>query len=270
MALRSLLVLFLAFNKLIIYSDALNCRKGEKVRDDRGKTSCEACPDGSYQPTENSSQKCTGCTKCMEGSYVKVPCTKVSDAICQCREGFVPRFVNSAMCKCQPGSEIKNGVCSKCKEGYFSTENNTPCRKWNDCKATGVKTPGSSTCDVVCNEESSSNPQSSTSIRKTFSLYVTKPRSHEGTETLNSATTTSPPPQKDNENPPSHSSNHTDIILVCLGIAGLLVWAAITYKMHIILCYQKKTMQTSDSLCRRPVEESGESSETSVKLNLEP
>ncbi|XP_017263708.1 tumor necrosis factor receptor superfamily member 4 [Kryptolebias marmoratus] len=274
MVLCNLLVLLLTFNELVIDLDALTCPKGQRVRDVPGWKSCETCPDGSYWPTENTSQKCKGCTQCLEGSYAKVLCSKERDAECQCREGFVPRFKNSAMCKCQPGFGLTNGACSKCKEGYFSTKDNSPCQKWNDCPATGVKKPGNSTSDAICNKESSSIQQRttpSTSMRKTAPTHITSPRPHEGNQTPkpdSPTTTTSPPPQK--VPPASHSSNYIGLVLLCLGVAGLLVWTAITCKMHVPPCCQKKTMQTKDSLCRRPVEESGDSSETSVKLNLEP
>ncbi|KAM4582575.1 tumor necrosis factor receptor superfamily member 4-like [Fundulus diaphanus] len=129
-------------------------------------------------------KSCSACTRCDEdsGSFVKVKCTKYTDTVCGCREGFVHYSSDYAICKCDKGSGLKDGVCSRCEEGYFSTDIDSSCQKWKDCKSAGIKKAGNETSDVICNEE----------------------------------------------------------------------------------------LNAKDSLCRRPVEESGDSSESSLKLYLEP
>uniref|UniRef100_A0A3P9N910 Tumor necrosis factor receptor superfamily member 4 n=1 Tax=Poecilia reticulata TaxID=8081 RepID=A0A3P9N910_POERE len=212
-----------------------------------GKTECEPCGEGTFQATPKKSQSCDGCTTCYEGSDIKEKCTAVKNTVCGCRDGFVPRARDSSICKCDIGSGLENGVCSKCKEGYFSQEINTQCQKWKDCKSAGIKQAGSSTSDVVCNEmiNDSQTTVAPTTISKVFSSLSTTRRPHEGApiQKTRSSTTTTTVQRPTVRNTTQNTSIHIGKTFPAF---------------------------SKDSLCRRPVEESGDGSESSLKLNPEP
>ncbi|XP_070702810.1 tumor necrosis factor receptor superfamily member 4 [Pempheris klunzingeri] len=277
MVLLKLLIFTLTFYDLIVNLDA--CPKGTKVSL-RG-TGCESCPDGYFQPEENHSQKCKVCTRCDEswGSFVKEECTKEKDTKCQCRRNFLPIEKDSCTCKCATGFGIKDGECSKCESGYFSTRINSPCQKWKECKSTGVNISGNATSDAICNEKKLTTYITTVpTSNKTVSLIThlkTHPK-HEGTETQKIRTTTTSAPGHvhtpvDKMQPlhPSTTGNHTlGMALLIFGIVGLLVLTAVTCKLYTTACVLRKpSMKTHDSLCRRPVEESGNSSLSPLKLN---
>ncbi|XP_072239129.1 LOW QUALITY PROTEIN: uncharacterized protein [Leuresthes tenuis] len=286
--------------------------KGHKiVLNGRKQPSCVACGDGYYQPTENVSQSCKGCTTCQEGSFEIERCTKVADAKCQCHEGFVPYMEDSVMCKCDRGFELRQGVCSECDAGYFNPSIGKTCKKWKEydhcfntlpllyikhcslsyiyrdkpliylcilssCKETGVKIPGTPTTDAICNEAMRSYPPAVSTPNKSFSLAETHPP-HEGaeTQTTHSTTTTlfrkTSVTEKVRPPPYSNTGNHFGMAPFIFGFAVLLVLTAVICKLYFSPCWQKiPTQHTNDPLCRRPVEESGDSSESSLKLNPEP
>ncbi|XP_069392239.1 uncharacterized protein [Paralichthys olivaceus] len=204
------------------------CPKGHKVKKGGKSGACEVCPDGYYQPEENNSLECKPCTRCQ-------------------------------------------GKCEKCKDGYFSSKLNTPCKKWRECKS-GEKTSGSSTTDVTCNEWRSNSTSHIT--------HSPPQRPHEGTSTQNmhitaTITTTAPPGEKVSPQPKgkmepspnSNSGNHIGMVLIILGIVGLLLLTVVTCKLHNAPCARRKPVLQNDSLCRRPVEESGDSSLSSLKMN---
>uniref|UniRef100_G3PF43 Uncharacterized protein n=2 Tax=Gasterosteus aculeatus TaxID=69293 RepID=G3PF43_GASAC len=90
---------------------------------------------------------------------------------------------------------------------------------------------------------------------------LTSPHPHERahTERIPTGTTTTMAA-------PGHTVTHigTGLALVILGIIGLRVLTAVTCKLHVT---PQPAVPNNDSLCRRPVEESGESSLCSVKRN---
>ncbi|XP_008406917.1 tumor necrosis factor receptor superfamily member 4 [Poecilia reticulata] len=278
MFLFNLLIFILTLNVFIVDSDARMCDRGQKVKKlPSGKTECEPCGEGTFQATPKKSQSCDGCTTCYEesGSDIKEKCTAVKNTVCGCRDGFVPRARDSSICKCDIGSGLENGVCSKCKEGYFSQEINTQCQKWKDCKSAGIKQAGSSTSDVVCNEmiNDSQTTVAPTTISKVFSSLSTTRRPHEGApiQKTRSSTTTTTVQRPTVRNTTQNTSIHIGTAILILGIFGLLGLTAMTCKLHVTHCWQTKpAVQTKDSLCRRPVEESGDGSESSLKLNPEP
>ncbi|XP_014881880.1 tumor necrosis factor receptor superfamily member 4 [Poecilia latipinna] len=278
MFLFNLLMFILTLNVFIVDSDAAGCNIGEKVKElPSGKTVCEPCGEGTFQATPKKSKRCDGCMTCYieSGSVVKEKCTTVKNTVCGCRDGFVPRSKDSSYCKCDIGSGLQNGVCSKCKEGYFTKEINAQCQKWKDCKSAGIKQAGSSTSDVVCNEmiNDSQTTVAPTTITKVFSSLSTTRRPHEGAPTQKrpSSTTTTTVQRPTDRNSMQPTSIHIGTAILILGIAGLLGLTAMTCKMHVTHCWQSKpAVQSKDSLCRRPVEESGDSSESSLKLNPEP
>ncbi|XP_008287204.1 tumor necrosis factor receptor superfamily member 4 isoform X2 [Stegastes partitus] len=282
MTLLKVFLLFWMFNEVILESDArIPCPKGHKVSQ-HGNT-CVSCNPGSYMDKENDSKYCNPCTPCYQnsGSRVEQECTKVSDTKCECREGFVPLEDDRSICKCKNGFELKQGVCSECEEGHFSPSPNTPCKKWKDCKSTGVKTKGTKTSDVTCNDVVKSNSATApphTSKNFYSLLSSTTQRPPEGAQTLQMQTavaaiiTAASPPAaltgKALPPNPSSAGSHIGIALLMVGIIGLLVLTVMTCKLHITPCWQKKTtVPKQDSLCGRPVEESGDDSSSSLKLN---
>ncbi|XP_047204034.1 tumor necrosis factor receptor superfamily member 4 [Girardinichthys multiradiatus] len=286
MVLCNLLIFIFTLNEVLVNSDTNNgipCNKGERVTERfPGKRECAPCQDGYFQQTPKFSKSCNACAKCDEvtGSFVKVKCTKETDTICGCREGFSPLLENSAWCKCDKGSGLKNGVCSRCEEGFFSTEIDSSCKKWKQCGSTGIKKAGTATSDVICNELNGSQTTTSpTSIKKVFLSLLTTRRPHEGVQTQKTLSSTTTAPVQQNilrhttqpSFPRSNTSTHIGTAILILGIVGLLLLTAMTCKLHVTPCWRTKpAVQTKDSLCRRPVEESGDGSESSLKLNPEP
>ncbi|MED6290174.1 hypothetical protein CHARACLAT_010377 [Characodon lateralis] len=288
MVLCNLLILIFTLNEVIVDSDAnkgIPCKKGERVTEpSRGIRECVPCQDGYFQQTPKFSKSCNACTKCDEdtGSFIKVKCTKETDTICGCREGFSPLLENSAWCKCDKGSGLTNGGCSRCEEGFFSTEIDSSCKKWKQCGSTGIKKAGTATSDVICNELNGSQTTTSpTSIKKVFLSLLTTRRPHEGVQTQKTLSSTTTAPVQQNilrhttqpsfpSSPSSNTSTHIGTAILILGIVGLLLLTAMTCKLHVTPCWRTKpAVQTKDSLCRRPVEESGDGSESSLKLNPE-
>uniref|UniRef100_A0A3Q2EHD5 Tumor necrosis factor receptor superfamily member 4-like n=1 Tax=Cyprinodon variegatus TaxID=28743 RepID=A0A3Q2EHD5_CYPVA len=283
MILYNLLIITLTLNEIIVDLDAFLCKKGQRVFELYGKKSCLPCQDGYFQPTENQSKSCTGCERCDEarGSRVKVKCTKETNTVCECRPGFVPFSKESSICICEKGSGLKDNECLKCQDGYFSSSYDTSCQKWKDCKSAGIKKEGTPTSDVICNEvlNGSQTTTAPAVIKKVFpSLSITHPP-HEGVQTQKTlSNTTTAPVQPTTVRkkvqpsfPSSNTSNHVGTAILTLGIVGLLVLTVMTCKLHITPCWRtKQALQTKDSLCRRPVEESGDGSESSLKLNPEP
>ncbi|XP_039971849.1 tumor necrosis factor receptor superfamily member 4 isoform X2 [Xiphias gladius] len=272
MAPFKLLIFTLTFYELTVDLDALTCPKGHRVNLDR--SGCEICPDGYYQTKDNDSQRCRPCTQCEinRGSAVEQKCTKEMDTKCKCRGDFVPWESDCSTCKCGIGFGLTNGECSKCADGYFSIQINSPCQKWKECKS-GVNITGTRTSDVICNELKS-HPD----ITTPYITLLTSHQPHEETQSQKIHTTATTAPQRHTvtteqegkiERPSSSSTgNNIGMVLLMFGIVGLLVLTAVTCKLHIRPCVQRKpAVQTKDSLCRRPVEESGDGSLSSLKLN---
>ncbi|XP_034388811.1 tumor necrosis factor receptor superfamily member 9 [Cyclopterus lumpus] len=278
MVLFKVLVFTLTFHKIIVDLDARTiCPKGHRVT--KSGTSCEICPSEAFQPEEKDSQFCKACTKCdfESGSIVKEECTKETNTKCQCRGEFVPWESDSSTCRCGIGFGLKRDgtECSKCEDGYFSTQINSCCQKWRECKC-GVKMNGTRSSDVLCNFElqgcsGASNtyitPPSNTYIitattsNKLVSL-ITRLTSHHSneraqTQRMDTIATTAAPGHTD-------AYIATGVAFLILGIIGLLVLTAVIGKLHMT---PQPIALKNDSLCRRPVEESGEGSLSSLKLN---
>ncbi|XP_029946828.1 tumor necrosis factor receptor superfamily member 4 [Salarias fasciatus] len=266
------------------------CPKGHKtVKSKRGGTSCEPCSEGTFQPEESDLNYCEPCRPCDEnaGSETKQSCTSETDTICQCREGFVGYDSYNDFCKCDIGSGLSpkdpspQQQCSKCKEGYFTTGIDQQCKKWKTCDSGEVIKNGTATSDVTCSDEPKSDSSITTPGTTNQSTNVTNHRPPEGAQTPNKLTahTTTDSPQrrtkKTGEQPtrPPSTGNHSGWTFLILGIAGLLVvLTAVTCVLHLIPCCKRTktgTLQTKDSTCRRPVEESGDDSELSLKQNAE-
>ncbi|KAK5872588.1 hypothetical protein PBY51_013272 [Eleginops maclovinus] len=283
MILLKLLIFTLTFYELIYDLDAQKCPSGQRinVRVRSRESFCEPCPDGYFQPVENHSQYCKACTHCdhMKGSVLKVKCTKETDTECQCRGGFVRH--DSSTCRCKMGFELKHGECSECEDGFFSSHIGSQCQKWKECKS-GVKLPGNKTSDVLCNMDSyitaatTSNTVSVlTRITSHHSHEADKAKkSHPATNTnITTATSIITTSTKAVDGPPRiiHPSDSISyfgagMVLLIFGIVGLLVLTAATCKLHVNL---QPAVPKNESLCRSPVEESGDDSLSSLKPNQE-
>ncbi|KAK0135908.1 Tumor necrosis factor receptor superfamily member 4 [Merluccius polli] len=154
--LLKILIWHLHFYGLIIALDTrFKCQQGQRISRTTGK--CEECPDDQYQPKENDSKQCETCTICSRksGSAIQSICTKTSDTVCQCRQGFSPREEDSATCKCEVGSGKKMNVppeCRTCENGFYSSKIDSPCLAWTKCKQNKVRFTGNNTSDAVCDE----------------------------------------------------------------------------------------------------------------------
>ncbi|XP_038551750.1 tumor necrosis factor receptor superfamily member 4 [Micropterus salmoides] len=264
MVLLKLLIFTLTFNKLIIDVDAKTCPKGQRTS--INGLHCENCPDGLYQPEENDSKRCEPCTKCDgdSGSDVKVKCTAETNTICECRGKFVPSDSDSSTCKCDIGFGKNQRECEECEEGYFSKSINSRCEKWKVCKS-GVNITGTKTSDVICNDDSKSTYVTTSPVSNRNVPLITRLTPHHPLE----RSTDSPNPTSAPE-PAVTSKDPIGMALLIFGIVGLLVLTTVTCKLHITFCMPRKPpVQPRDSLCRKPVEESGNGSLSSLKLNPE-
>ncbi|KAM7422753.1 hypothetical protein PAMA_010686 [Pampus argenteus] len=283
MVLLKQLIFTLHLYLIVVHLDAKKCQKGHRVTITKHNVEgCAECPLGYFQPEENDSQKCKVCTKCDRRFGITVEnCMAVTDTKCKCGRGSIPWENEPASCKCPIGFGIKDGECSKCENGYFSEFINSVCKKWKECKS-GVNVNGTDKSDVTCNKEQKSNtvittPPTSNEITSLVT-HLRSLRSHEGAQTQDinqyTTTTTTAPrhavTSRDIEHPnqPSITGNHIGMTLLIFGIIALLVLTAVTCKLHITPCMQRKPpAPTNDPLCRRPVEESGDDSLSSLKLN---
>ncbi|XP_034023461.1 tumor necrosis factor receptor superfamily member 4 [Thalassophryne amazonica] len=228
---------------------------------------CEVCPDGHYQPEENGSQACKTCTVCNigSGSEVKEPCTKTTDAKCQCRGQFVKREDNFVTCQCNPGFGLQPEGCVPCEHGYFSPKINSHCLKWKNCSSAGVKVPGSSTSNVVCNKEVKRNML----FNPSTTLSTTSHPRDEGAQTqehLQRGPTTARAATAKNDVQPATPNTHSNfgVVLLIIGIVGLLALTAVTCKHAIIPCMQTYSKPAVKPVERKPIEESGDSNRSSL------
>ncbi|KAM9813343.1 tumor necrosis factor receptor superfamily member 5 [Neosynchiropus ocellatus] len=224
-----MLILTLVFNNLIPDSEAVTCPKGQRVS--RKSGSCEACPDGYYQDTENHSRQCKPCTKCDQnsGSVVKQQCTKVSNTECKCQQHFSPLESDSSTCTCPEGCGLNHGQCSPCPHGYYNPAVNSPCRKWKECKL-GVKVSGTFTKDVICSDNNTALPSPAIETRSTVAASETRHTPTNSPHSAYSSTTrpTATVPGRE------YSSTGTNIglILAILGLAIFLLFLfAVIWKL---------------------------------------
>ncbi|XP_039545207.1 tumor necrosis factor receptor superfamily member 4 [Pimephales promelas] len=228
-------------------ASAKDCSAGEKL--DYITRVCVACQDKYYNPKSGSNVHCKPCGECGNGSKEVEKCTATKDVRCQCKEGFTPKNPKQEDCICKKGSELdKRGeTCTECRKGYFSDKDDSTCQKWRECKS-GIKIQGTSTSDTVCknaSEEVTEAPKVYTTSLKTTSLK---------TSTISSAAplrTTATSPTKDR-------FYSLWLVILCAGI--LLLSGLLYYKCKVTYCIHnhKKVDSRKESVCRKPVEESGE------------
>uniref|UniRef100_A0A4W5PRK2 Si:ch73-361p23.3 n=1 Tax=Hucho hucho TaxID=62062 RepID=A0A4W5PRK2_9TELE len=255
---------------------AFKCKIGERISlSRRNKEQCEPCPDGYFQAVPNESQKCQPCNSCNEKSWseVKSKCSKTSNAVCQCRGGFTNRDKDSTICKCAVGSGLNTSgiipACRECEHGFFTANIDSTCAKWRECNS-GVKNPGNTTSDVICNEESdgktlpSMQPTSPSGSIQAVSKSLIQ----------NQSQGSSPHPDVPTVTPaltgPKSSTADYGQVMTLIGIVLLLTFllTAVTCNLVIIPCiknYKNPAVRTAQgSMCRKPVEESGDSSLSSL------
>ncbi|XP_069466189.1 tumor necrosis factor receptor superfamily member 4 isoform X2 [Ambystoma mexicanum] len=133
-----------------------SCPPGQEMRrrcTEKQDTDCRSCPDGMHKPGINTGE-CKPCTRCRteQGSIVQRKCTKEEDETCLCAPGSTPRNIWNTTCTCPAGHQLLSQKCVPCIEGYYSREENQPCKQWTNCTSRGeeIEEAGSSTNDVKC------------------------------------------------------------------------------------------------------------------------
>ncbi|KAM4015610.1 tumor necrosis factor receptor superfamily member 4-like [Anomaloglossus baeobatrachus] len=226
---------------------------------------CKNCRENRFNE-KNAREGCKLCTFCNkdEGSIEKKPCTKSSDAVCECPEGSTARNKRNTACLCDKGKEIVNNKCQPCLPGYFSSKENSFCQSWTNCSALGqnVLEPGSAMTDVKCSKSSnvvvtvpttSMKPTSSSSRRKVSSLPNVTTSNH--ISIVNPTTTGKP-------------LNWGTLSLILIGAILLIVSAGIILTMITQIHRKKKNRGfIRGERFRVPVQEESTSSDSSLPKN---
>ncbi|XP_066527486.1 tumor necrosis factor receptor superfamily member 1B isoform X2 [Hoplias malabaricus] len=146
------------------------CRPGSRLESvcTPGKdTVCKECEEGTFSDAMSYHTNCFTCSECKsKGLTYSKPCTRSSNAVCECMSGYYCFFYEGNGCstcrlltKCPPGKgalpkvPLRNIRCADCPEGTFSNETSSdPCKNHTDCKSLGmvVLKPGSSEADAEC------------------------------------------------------------------------------------------------------------------------
>ncbi|XP_051987055.1 tumor necrosis factor receptor superfamily member 11B-like [Xyrauchen texanus] len=212
------------------------CEKGEFLNYSKNK--CEPCPDNQYQSKRGTDNSCDNCSTCKKGSKKVSECTKTSDTHCRCKTGFKPKDVlNREICFCDKGFGLDEtgNRCMKCSDGFFTNKVDSICQKFKICKSV-IKIPGNSTSDAVCEEL--------TEVPKVISTSTSIISS-----TTSTSTTTSSPQNRDS----------FYILWPVLLYAGIiLLIGLLSCKVTQCIHNHKKEASRQESICRKPVEESGE------------
>ncbi|XP_076010074.1 tumor necrosis factor receptor superfamily member 14-like isoform X4 [Genypterus blacodes] len=134
-------------------------------------TICPTCREPSFWDVP----MCSTCRTCDEGSGLKVKksCTNKSNTVCEPEDGFYCIAPKGPHCEtaqrhrgCRPGQHIRHkGTaqtdtnCSDCTGGTFSDGSLTSCQEHTRCESKNLqeKTPGNSSADAECEEQSSTN-----------------------------------------------------------------------------------------------------------------
>ncbi|XP_067826175.1 tumor necrosis factor receptor superfamily member 9-like [Heptranchias perlo] len=128
------------------------CRPGTFMEVECTATSysvCVPCPTRSYSEQWNTMFSCFLCIECIEeGMKYKKNCTTVSNAQCECSEGYVCEDRDCKSCVLI-GEDVENIPCST---GTYSDTGTEPCELWTNCTALGhfELTPGNQTSDAIC------------------------------------------------------------------------------------------------------------------------
>ncbi|XP_073441588.1 tumor necrosis factor receptor superfamily member 4 [Dendrobates tinctorius] len=226
------------------------------------ESKCRSCGENHFNE-KNAREDCKPCASCITafGSIEKKPCTKSSDAICECPEGSTARNKRKTACLCDKGKEIVNTKCQPCKPGYFSVAENSLCRPWTNCSALGqsVLEQGSAMMDVKCTKSSNAMVTIPTTTRTpTSSSYRRK------VSGLPNVTTTIHMSVR-NTTTSSRSLDWGTLSLILIGAILLIVSAGIILTL-IMQTYRKKMNRgyIRGERFRVPVQEESTSSDSSL------
>ncbi|KAL2090918.1 hypothetical protein ACEWY4_013181 [Coilia grayii] len=252
------------------------CDAGQREIRDR----CTPCPLDEFKTKEDAAGKpkdaCTICSTCHAGTVKISSCEKHKNTECKCLEGFTPRNAQSFVCDCGIGYGVDETgqKCLKCPYGSFSNkvDAKSPCYKWTDCGQLGVKVPGSSTSDAICNagpiaKPNTTLPLSVTPNRSIPVVTITTAASinHYITNKVNPSKLTSGHSvrTKSTSAPLPH---HGMVALGTAFVLLLILSLGLIFKFSAALCLNrlKKQIVQTDSVCRKPVEESGDKSSSSL------
>ncbi|XP_021099219.1 tumor necrosis factor receptor superfamily member 9 [Heterocephalus glaber] len=129
-----------------------NCPAGTFCRKNKDQT-CILCPLNSYSSTGGQAV-CNVCRKC-EGIFrTKQPCSRTSNAECECAPGLRCSGPGCPSCypDCAQGQELTENGCKDCWFGTFNDKRGGKCRPWTKCSSDGraVLVNGTKDRDVVC------------------------------------------------------------------------------------------------------------------------
>ncbi|OCT70602.1 hypothetical protein XELAEV_18037526mg [Xenopus laevis] len=232
-----------------------SCAEGEEMRERctsaNPKPTCAPCPEGFYNPPRTI-YKCKVCNPCDKGSIEVKPCDKSSDAVCKCPTGSESKNNMETACLCKKGNHIVANQCVPCPQGHFSSDDNSKCRPWTNCSATGEeqKEPGSSTKDVECARTKTSPSQVFRSLPSTMApvpgnTTTSHPRATERKFVVNNAT-------PDNNS----SANWKFLSLILIAVILLMVSATVFLIMSIHMCQRKEKKKFNG--CKIPIQEETE------------
>ncbi|XP_056399064.1 LOW QUALITY PROTEIN: tumor necrosis factor receptor superfamily member 4 [Hyla sarda] len=225
---------------------------------------CRNCVENRYNP-KNARDRCQRCTVCdkAEGSIEKKPCTKGTDAICECPEGSTPKNDRKTACRCDKGKEIVNNKCQPCKSGYFSDKENSICRPWTDCSALGqtIMEQGSAVRDVKCTKPT---PSLVTLRIPTTSLTPATTRPKGKATSPQNVTTTNP--ISISVTPMSNNSHYWGTLsLILIGAVLLVLSAGIILTMITQINHKKNNRGfIRGERFRVPIQEESTSSDSSL------
>ncbi|XP_051562939.1 tumor necrosis factor receptor superfamily member 4-like [Myxocyprinus asiaticus] len=222
------------------------CEKGEFLNYSKNK--CEPCPDNQYHSKRGTEISCDNCSTCKKGSEEVSECTPTSDTRCKCKTGFKPKDVlNEEICFCDKGFGLdKTGNrCTKCSNGFFTDKVDSICRKLKECKS-GIKIPGNSTFDAVCDVTTEVTEVPKANTKSLFQTSIIS--STTSTSTSTTSTTSSPP-----------NTDSFYILWPVMLYPGIILLIGLLYcKVTQCIHNHKKDASRQESVCRKPVEESGE------------
>ncbi|KAK2889450.1 hypothetical protein QQF64_028388 [Cirrhinus molitorella] len=248
---------------LLHQNESASCPEGQRLN---YKTkSCEPCPPEQYNSIPGAKNFCLNCRKCKRGSKEEKPCSPTSNAECICKTGFTPLDEENEICICKKGFGItKTGKeCRKCEDGFFTDKEDSTCQKIKECKSKTLF-PGNSTSDAVCKDASkevTEAPKAHTNLFQTTSISTPFQKTTISTS-LRTTTISSMATSRTTDS--SLNSTAKDkfyslwLVMLCTGI--LLLAGLLYYKCKVPQCIHnhKKVDFRKESVCRKPVEESGE------------
>lgn len=140
----------------------------EKCHGHGQRSNCTHCPDGQYLDQMNYSPNCWKCKRCRENEVEKTKCTRDTNTVCRCNDGFYRSYIDSVTYECikctacqanekkiQNCSSDSNTRC-ECKENYYRVKNK--CLPCTNCSAG---------CKHLCAE-----PKTTTGLKATSSYLI--------------------------------------------------------------------------------------------------